>query len=79
MTEHLDTFYTHEYGDFAIKKTRFGLFTSYDRDGNNLVTGGTWVAVFNMTPAHQMWAIKGYTPPEGKETTSYDAVVGGKL
>ena len=61
MSEPLDTFYTTEYGDFAIKKTRFGLFTSYDRDSNNLVTGAAQDTVFQITPSHLKWAVVGYT------------------
>ena len=79
MNQPLDTFYTTQYGDFAIKKTRFGLFTSYNRDGENMVTGGTWDAVFAMTPCHLKWAVEGYVAPEGKEVVEYDGVVGGKL
>ena len=80
MTEQLlDTYYSTPYGDFAIMKTRFGLFTSYDRDCVKMVTGGTWEAVFQMTPHHMKWAVEGYTAPEGKEVVEYDGVVGGKL
>lgn len=79
MQELLDTYYTTPHGDFAIMKTRFGLFTSYDRDCNKLVTGGTWDAVFQMTPFHLQWAAEGYVAPEGKEVVEYDGVVGGKL
>lgn len=80
MTEQLlDTFYTTPHGDFAIKKTRFGLFTSYNRDGESMVTGGTWEATFTMTPHHMRWAVEGYTPPEGVDVVEYDGVVGGKL
>jgi len=79
MNQPLDTFYTTQHGDFAIKKTRFGLFTSYDRNNTNLVTGGTWEAVFAMTPCHLKWAVEGYVAPEGKEVVEYDGVVGGKL
>ena len=76
----LDQFWTTPYGDFAIKKTRFGAYTSYDRELVELVTGGTWDAVFSMTPCHLQWAREGYVAPEGKEsTTTYSAIVGGKL
>ena len=79
MEELLDTFYTTPHGDFAIKKTRFGLHVSYDREGNGLVTGLEWKHVFEMTPCHLKWAVEGYTPPEGSEQVTYDSVVGGKL
>ena len=78
--EILDQYYTTPYGDFAIRKTRFGAYTSYDRELVQLVTGGTWEAVFSMTPCHLQWAREGYVAPEGKEsTTTYSATVGGKL
>lgn len=79
MEELLNTFYTTPYGDFAIKKSRFGLFISYKRDGEQMVTGGTWKATYTMTPLHMQWAVEGYTPPEGVESVSYSGVVGGKL
>lgn len=77
--EILDQYYTTPYGDFAIRKTRFGAYTSYDRELVQLVTGGTWEAVFSMTPCHLQWAREGYVAPEGKEGRTYDSVVGGKL
>jgi len=78
--ELLDQYYTTPYGDFAIRKTRFGAYTSYDRELVQLVTGGTWEAVFSMTPAHLQWAREGYVAPEGKETTTtYSSSVGVKL
>lgn len=79
MSQPLDTFYTTEYGDFAIMKTRFGLYTSYDRECKQLVTGATWDSVFQITPSHLKWSVVGYTAPEGTEQVEYDGVVGGKL
>jgi len=75
----LDQFWTAEYGDFAIKKTRFGLYTSYDRDGVELVTAGTYEVCWKVTPAHLRWAVEGYTPVEGQEIGTYSASVGVKL
>lgn len=75
----LDQYWTTEYGDFAIKKTRFGLFVSYDRELVEMVTAGTYEACWKMTPYHLMWKREGYTPPEGQDAISYDGVVGGKL
>ena len=77
--EPLDAYWTTSCGDFAIKKTRFGLYTSYDRELVELVTGGTYQAVKNATVAHLNWKRNGYVPPEGKEATEYSAFVGGKL
>ena len=75
----LDQYWTTPYGDFAIRKTRFGAYTSYDRELVQLVTGGTYEAVFNMTPAHLQWAREGYIVPEGQEVGSYSSSVGVKL
>jgi hypothetical protein len=79
ITEHLDQYYAYQYGDFAIKKTRFGLFTSYDRELVELVTGGTYGACLRATMSHLQWKREGYVPPEGKEGAEYSAFVGGKL
>jgi hypothetical protein len=79
MEELLDTFYTTPYGDFAIKKTRFGVHTSYDREGVGLVTGLEWIDVFEATPYHLRWVKEGYNPPDGVEQVTYDSVVSGKL
>ncbi len=75
----LDQYWTTPYGDFAIKKTRFGVFTSYDRELVDLVTAGTYEACFKMTPAHLQWAREGYTVPEGQEVGTYSSSVGVKL
>ena len=77
--EILDQYYTTPYGDFAIKLTRFGVYTSYDRELVHLVTGGTWEAVFSMTTCHLQWAREGYQAPEGMPERTYDSVVSGKL
>jgi len=80
MTEQLlDTFYTTPYGEFAIMKTRYGVYTSYKRDCSKMVSGDTWEATFEMTPFHLKWEVEGYTPPEGMTQTNYDGTVGGKL
>ena len=79
MEELLDTFYTTPHGDFAIRKTRFGLYTSYNRDGEDLVTALEYKGVLTITPYHLKWAVEGYTPPEGSEQVTYDSVVSGKL
>ena len=79
MEELLDTFYTTPYGDFAIRKTRFGIHTSYDREGTDLVTGLEWIDVFTTTPCHLQWEKEGYKPPEGTVQATYDSVVSGKL
>ena len=75
----LDAYWTTPYGDFAIRKTRFGVYQSYDRELVPLLTGGTYDAVWQMTPCHLKWAREGYNAPEGKPERTYDGVVGGKL
>ena len=75
----LDQFWTTPYGDFAIRKTRFGVFQSYDRELVQLVTAGTYEACFEMTPAHLQWALEGYNVPEGQEIGTYSSSVGVKL
>ena len=78
----LEAWYTAKFGDFKIIKKRFGTFTSYDRQGNSLVTGGTAKSVFEMTPAHLRWAVEGYNPPawlDGEEVKTYSASAGVKL
>ena len=75
----LDQYWTTPYGDFAIKKTRFGLFVSYNRELVELITAGTYEACWKMTPCHLQWAREGYTAPEGTEEVTYSSFVGGKL
>ena len=78
-TQPLDQYWTTPYGDFAIRKTRFGVFQSYDRELVQLLTAGTYEACFTMTPAHLQWAREGYVVPEGQEVGSYSSSVGVKL
>ena len=51
MNIQLDTWYTCPHGDFIVRKTRF-LYSTFDRDGNSLLTGATPEAVASMTPMH---------------------------
>jgi hypothetical protein len=46
------TWNTCEYGQYRIEKTRFGLFKSIGKDGEDLVTGATEDAVLAITPIH---------------------------
>ena len=46
------TWYASDYGQFRIEKSRWDLYTSYDKDGIGLVTGLTEEAVLNVTPMH---------------------------
>jgi len=73
------TWHSTPNGEFRVRETRFGLFTSIDRDGNELVTGPTFDSVVQITPWHMHWEVNGYTPPVGQDEIVYDGVVGGKL
>ena len=73
------TWFPTPYGEFRIAETRFGLFTSYNREGGGLVTGPTYDSVMVMTPCHLDWAVNGYTTPDGQQQTIYDGTVEGKL
>ena len=46
------TWYATEWGQFRVEQSRWGTYTSYDKDGNGLVTGGTEDAVLTITPMH---------------------------
>ena len=46
------TWYATEWGQFRIEKSRWGLYTSYNKDGLQLVTGMTEDAVVAITPMH---------------------------
>ena len=66
-----DTFewFTCEDGVYRIIETRFGLFTSVDKQGQELVTGLTEEAVHSCTPLHLLAHAPGY---DGR----YDHVLG---
>ena len=61
---------------FKVFETRFGLFTSYDRELVELVTGGTYGACLRATMSHLQWKREGYVPPEGKESAEWKLVDG---
>ena len=46
------TWHTCEFGQFRIDKTRFGLYKSIGKDGDELVTGATEDDVVDVTPMH---------------------------
>ena len=41
-----------EHGSYRVVETRFGLYTSIDKEGNDLITGLTEEAIHNCTPLH---------------------------
>ena len=69
--------YTTPYGDFRIEQRRFGTWTSFDKDGKALITGGTREAVLQGTAFH----LEGVATNWANCTTSkqFDGTVGGKL
>ena len=69
--------YTTPYRDFRIEQRRFGTWTSFDKDGKALITGGTREAVLQGTGFH----LEGVATNWANCTTSkqFDGTVGGKL
>ena len=61
---------------FTVKKTPYGLYTSVDSDGKELVTSATEHQCFHMTHFY----LKGMQDGEfTSKSTSYAGVVAGKL
>ncbi len=46
------TWYATEFGQFRVEASRWGTYSSYDKDGQQLVTGLTEEAVLAVTPMH---------------------------
>ena len=69
--------YTTPYGDFRVEQRRFGTWTSFDKDGKALITGGTRDSVLHGTSFH----LEGIATNWANCTTSkqFDGTVGGKL
>ena len=63
--------------EFDIKKTRHGLYTSVDKDGNELVTGLTEESVRFVTINIHIPVLQGTF--NGSEQTKGKAIVEGKL
>jgi len=68
ITETYD-WHTCEYGSYRIVTTRYDLFKSIDKLGNDLVTGLTEEAVHSCTPLHLLAQQPDY---DGR----YDTVIG---
>ena len=61
--------FTCEHGQYRVAKTRFGLYKSIDKEGNDLITGLTEEAIHNCTPLHLLAQQPDY---DGR----YDLVIG---
>ena len=61
--------FTCETGQYRVLKTRFGLYKSIDKLGNDLITALTEEGVHNCTPLHMLANAPGY---DGR----YDYVIG---
>ena len=61
--------FTCESGTYRVEKTRFGLYKSIDKEGNDLITGLTEEAIHNCTPLHLLAQQPDY---DGR----YDLVIG---
>ena len=67
--------YDHGTGLFELKETRFGLWTSYDKEGKGIITALTKGACYDGTVFHLHGVKHGF--PE--TASSYDRTLGGKL
>ena len=71
------TWYSTEFGEFRVSKSRWGTYTSYDKEGNGLVTGLTEEAVITVTPMHLEANSPGY---DGKyDGSKFSSSAGVKL
>ncbi len=61
--------FTCEHGAYRVVETRFGLYKSIDKEGNDLITGLTEDAIHNCTPLHLLAQQPDY---DGR----YDLVIG---
>jgi hypothetical protein len=61
--------FTCEHGSYRVVETRFGLYKSIDKAGNDLLTALTEEAVHSCTPLHMLAHSPGY---DGR----YDYVMG---
>ena len=64
--------FTCEHGQYRVLKTRFGLYKSIDKEGNDLISGLTEEGVHSCTPMHMLANAPGY---DGR----YDTVVGSAI
>ena len=69
VTVDTNKYHTCEHGTYRIAKTRYSLYKSIDKEGNDLITGLTEEAVHACTPLHLLAQQPDY---DGR----YDTVVG---
>ena len=69
VTTNTYNWFTCEYGQYRIVSTRYDLFKSIDKQGNDLITGLTEQAVHDCTPLHLLAQQPDY---DGR----YDTVIG---
>tara|TARA_B100000902_G_scaffold18260_1_gene21875 strand:- start:7064 stop:7300 length:237 start_codon:yes stop_codon:yes gene_type:complete len=69
--------YETPYGKFRIKEKRFGTWSSYGEDGEELITGGTREAVLSMSGFHLEGVATNWA--NARVSDPYDGTVGGKL
>jgi hypothetical protein len=71
----LNVFYTTEHGDFEIRKSRFGMLSSYTREGEPLVHGIDFDQLVLDTAFYLRGRAEGFPEPQSK----HSGFVGGKL
>ena len=79
MSGDYETYDWHEtaYGRFRIEQKRFGTWTSFGENGEELVTGGTREAVMVGTPFHLEGVATNWA--NCRYSARYDGTVSGKL
>ena len=71
------TWIATEFGQYRVEASRWGTYSSYDKDGQQLVTGLTEEAVLAVTPMHLEANSPGY---DGKyDGATFSSSVGVKL
>ena len=79
MSGDYETYDWHEtaYGRFRIEQKRFGTWTSFGENGEELVTGGTRESVVVGTPFHLEGVATNWA--NCRYSARYDGTVSGKL
>ena len=81
MSEHPEIaeheWFETEYGEFRVEQKRFGTWTSYRKNGEELITGLTREVVIQGTKFHLEGVATNWANCRTSEP--YDGIVGGKL